>query len=121
MTGDYLINNSQFTGNTNVLVSVQVFPLADLATAMRAYDEFHAMGLATLGVWCPLPGAAGNDVCGNSQGFMAAQKYEFLGYHHRYFVEALAIAANLSTNSGLQTFLQAAAQAAFNQVGPGVY
>jgi len=116
MTGDYVEDNS--SPDSQVLVSVQIFPFASVSTAMQVKNDFPSGGAWDFGIYCPGTGP-GSTTCDGDYG--DARKSESENYHHRYLVEATAIYVDLTTSAQVLPWLNAAAQAAASASGPQNY
>jgi hypothetical protein len=118
MTGDYLADGSGIDYGNEIMIPVQVFPLANAATAQQIYNAFPAEGSWDFGLWCPASGSGSND-CGS--GYPAATTRWFIQIDQRYLIAATALYADLSTASDITPWLRAAALQAVNVSGAGNY
>jgi hypothetical protein len=118
MTGDYLVDSATVTANSQVLVSVQIFPFDTASTALRVFNSFPANGSWDFGIWCPTTGL-GRNACAN--GYGSARKHEYIRHEHRYLIEATALYTNQITDISADTWITPAAQKATDVCGPQNY
>jgi hypothetical protein len=124
MTGDYLVDSATAAANTQVLVSVQVFPMNSLAIAAQVWGSFPSFSNGNghppwnFGIWCPTLGPGGN-AC--TSGYAAASKQQSIRYNHRYVIEATAVYTDLTPNAAAQPWVHAAAHKAAEVSGPENY
>lgn len=118
MTGDYLEDGGNIADSKDVLVSVQVFPFDNASTAQQISNDLTTTNSGSFGIFCPINGPGSND-CG--AGYQSARIAQFWLIYHRYLVEATALYTNLTPNSEIQPWLDAAARRATNVCGPGNY
>lgn len=118
MTGDYLADGRGIGYGNEIMISVQVFPLASAATAQQIYNAFPTGSSWDFGLWCPASGSASSD-CGS--GYRAATARWFIQTDHRYLIAATALYADLSAASDITPWLRAAAEQAVNVSGVGNY
>ena len=118
MTGDYLADGSGIDSGNEIMISVQVFPLANAATAQQIYNTFPTASPWDFGLWCPASGSGSSD-CGS--GYPAATARWFIQTDHRYLIAATALYADLSAASDIAPWLRAAAEQAVSVSGTGNY
>jgi serine/threonine protein kinase len=122
MTGAYLVDSGTVTADTDILVSVQIFPFNNSTTAQQAYDRFNGFfnaGSWDFGFWCPLSGT-GHTVCGNP-GYHSARYYGSIQRQYRYVIEASAVYTNLSNSTSADTWTIPATRQAVTACGPVNY
>jgi hypothetical protein len=114
MTGDYLVNSPTISYDSDVFVSVQVFPL-DTASAVTQARAGFAGVPADFGIWCPSTGSLGN-LCGSR--YASAHKHQYVRSDHRYLVEATAMYLNQTPDSSVESWIGPAALTADTVSGP---
>ena len=122
MTGSYLESSGTVTADNDVLVSVQIFPFDDSATAEQAYTSFQGFFNShswDFGFWCPTSGT-GHNVCGNP-GYQSAEVGGSIDQQYRYVVEASAVYTDLSDGTSTGVWTKSAAAAATSSCGPSYY
>jgi hypothetical protein len=122
MTGSYLVDSSidKVSSNNDILVSVQVWPFPDAATATKVEKALAKVSSKQFSIWCPTsgPGAA---PC-NSQNFYSAATWWSLQADYRYVVQATAVYTNMTQDSSVAYKWEKTATAeAVKEVGPQVY
>jgi hypothetical protein len=117
MTGDYVLSGD-VGYNTQILVSVQVFPLNDSSDAATVISNFPNGTDWNFGVFCPKSGIA-SGTC--NPGYEDAQRYEFLHQEYRYVIEATAVYVNLTQAPSADPFLSSASIEGATDSGPSAY
>ncbi|MEV6772101.1 serine/threonine-protein kinase [Nocardia sp. NPDC051030] len=112
--GIYLEQTSP-DGPPPVMVSVELFPLQDAATAKAAANDLTSDLQSDLVIWHPLtgPGNNVNNAGGNNPHRMAAYSV-----NHRYLITALAARTDLSQDPAIDPWLKSAARRATETCGP---
>jgi hypothetical protein len=118
MAGEHLEDGG--TDNTEVLVSVQVFPFATASTASRVRDSLNSGGPGNFGIFCPATGL-GNRPCATPGGYTSALKSQYIRPDHRYLIEATALYTNMTQDSTAEPYTTSAAQKAVGVCGPENY
>jgi hypothetical protein len=122
MTGSYLEDAGieKVTPNNDILISVQIWPFADAATADDVEKALAAANDKQFSIWCPTTGA-GAGPC-NSQNYYSAATWWSLQGDYRYVVEATAVYTNMTQNSSVAyTWEKTATAEAVKDCGPQVY
>lgn len=122
MTGSYLVDSSvdKVTTNNNILVSIQIWPFPDAATADKAEKALAKVSSKQFSIWCPTsgPGAA---PC-NSQNYYNAATWWSLQSDYRYVVEATAVYTNMTQDTSVAyKWEKTATSEAVKEAGPQVY
>lgn len=122
MTGSYLVDSSvdKVESDNDILVSVQIWPFPDAATADKVEKALAKAGSKQFSIWCPTsgPGAA---PC-NSQNYYSAATWWSLQSDYRYVVEATAVYTNMTQDSSVAYKWEKTATAeAVKESGPQVY
>lgn len=115
MTGEYLENGASY--RNDVLVSVQVIAFESASTANQVY-QFIRENTLLYGIWCP-PNGDGSATC--APGYATATKSQWEGPNHRYLILATALYTDLSSDSTVFPWVNAAAQKADEVCGPQNY
>ena len=122
MTGSYVVDSSvdKVESNNDILVSVQIWPFPDAATADKAEKALAKASSKQFSIWCPTsgPGAA---PC-NSQNYYTAATWWSLQSEYRYVVEATAVYTNMTQDTSVAYKWEKTATAeAIKESGPQVY
>lgn len=122
MTGSYVVDSSvdKVESNNDILVSVQIWPFPDAATADKAEKALAKASSKQFSIWCPDsgPGAA---PC-NSQNYYTAATWWSLQSEYRYVVEATAVYTNMTQDTSVAYKWEKTATAeAVKESGPQVY
>lgn len=103
-----------------IMVVVLVIPLADRKTAEDADDALAGASTTDWGFWCPKTGP-GSELCDSGTDLTGATQSGYRGHHHRYLLHSLAIYLSLGSDSSLEEWTKAAADAAIDEAGPSNY
>ncbi|MEU9969494.1 hypothetical protein [Streptomyces malaysiensis] len=116
MTGVYLEQpGPHSTPDNPVLVSIQVFPFPDAATAEDMYNYLNGGARWNLTTWCTQSGVGAKPcIPGISHGL----RYESNQISHRYVIAAVADRTDLSNDRSIAPWLSSAAGEAANSAGP---
>jgi len=122
MTGSYLEDASvdKVSSNNDILVSVQIWPFADAATADKVEKALAKVSSKQFSIWCPTsgPGAA---PC-KSQNYYSAATWWSLQSSYRYVVEATAVYTNMTQDTSVAyKWEKTATTEAVRESGPQVY
>lgn len=122
MTGSYLVDSSvdKVSSNNDILVSVQIWPFPDAATADKVEKALAKVSSKQFSIWCPTsgPGAA---PC-NSQNYYNAATWWSLQSDYRYVVEATAVYTNMTQDTSVAyKWEKTATSEAVKESGPQVY
>ena len=118
MTGDYLEQpGPNATPDNPVLVSVQILPFPDKATASSVMTELGNGTSAywSMALWCPLTGV-GHQPCASS--LAKARRAQDLRLDHRYLIDTQAIRTDLTSDTVIDPWLTSAADQAADTSGP---
>jgi serine/threonine protein kinase len=119
MTGVYLEQpGPNATPDNPVLVSVQVFPFPDAATANDMYNYLNGPARWQLTTWCTQTGVGSKPcIAGIDHGYRQQYNHIF----HRYVIAALANRTDLTHDGTIGPWLASAAGQAANSSGPQNY
>lgn len=118
MTGQYLESGANVTSTSDILVSVLIFPLDSAASARQVYDSIQAESSWDFGIFCTRSGDGAEPCKGD---YRAARRYQYMATQHRYLIEATALYTDLTSDSAVLPWIQAAAYRADEVCGPAYY
>ncbi|GAA4021855.1 hypothetical protein GCM10022247_52590 [Allokutzneria multivorans] len=101
-----------------ILVMVWVVPMADSTTAETAYNA--ASGAGSWGILCPGSGP-GAEICDQNKDTSRATRSGWVRQVNRYLMKSSAYYISLTRDTGVQPWLDAAAQASVREAGPSNY
>ncbi|MBR7835118.1 hypothetical protein KDL01_17725 [Actinospica durhamensis] len=122
MTGSYLEDASveKVSSNNDILVSVQIWPFSDTATADKVERALADVSTKQFSIWCPTTGQ-GAAPC-NSQNYYSAASWWSLQSEYRYVIEATAVYTNMTQDTSVAYKWEKTATAqAIKEAGPQVY
>jgi DNA translocase FtsK/SpoIIIE-like protein len=118
MTGVYLEQpGPHATPDNPVLVSVQVFPFPDAATADDVCNYLNGVARWRLTVWCAPTGVGNNPCAGELDRSLRCEHHRRF---HRYVIAATAVRTDLTGDGTIQPWLASAARTAAFSCGPAV-
>ena len=122
MTGSYLEDSrvEKVSSNNDILVSVQIWPFSDTATADKVEKALADVSTKQFSIWCPTTGQ-GAAPC-NSQNYYSAASWWSLQSEYRYVVEATAVYTNMTQDTSVAYKWEKTATAeAIKEAGPQVF
>lgn len=120
LTGSYTVSSGA-TSKNDILVSVEVFAFKDASTAHDVYNSFSENGSWDFGIWCPNSGDGAKPCDASSSQYDNATKSEVEVDDHRYLIEATALYTNMTTDSSVKAWTDAAVKEAAVSCGPEYY
>jgi hypothetical protein len=108
--------------SNQVLIAVQIMALGDKREAVDAYTGLSSTNDHSndWGIWCPKDGP-GSQICNNNEDISGATQSGYIEQTHRYLIHTLALYINLTQDTSVKPWVQAAAQKAADSTGPQNY
>ncbi|MEO3782634.1 serine/threonine-protein kinase [Actinocorallia sp. B10E7] len=121
MTGVYLEQPGPLATPENpVLVSVQVLPFPDAATARDMYDYLNGDARWRLTIWCAQTGGVDVPQAGGTE-WHQSFRWQHNQVFHRYVITSLAARMDHTNDGSLEPWFSSAANKAANSCGPQNY
>lgn len=113
VVGTYLDDSEQ------IIVAVVVIPMPDDGEASDAFDTLKDTYIQDWTMWCPEAPETGSNACASDSS--AAIQSGYTNYDHRYLIHTKAMYVNLTEDSSIQEWVDAAADEACTAAGPSNY